>query len=418
MSVKTNSKIMKLNRWTAALAAAGIVTVPSLLHAQTNAVLTALSSTTLSGYVDTSAQWNLGTGNANNPPYSYGGASKADGFNLNVVDLALDKPLDESQWSAGYHVELWLGPDANSLATQSGGTFGGDFAIRQAYVLLRTPIGNGIDWKLGVFDTIIGYESFSSPNNPNYTRSYGFTIEPSQHTGLLGTYVVNDMVSVSAGIANTVGPTINGRATGPGTGPGGPANESFKTYMASVTLTAPTDWGWVSGSTLSVGVVNGFNGGGAEGAGVRQTSVYAGGTLATPVTGLKFGASLDYLDMHDARTVFVAGGDTDFIGNGSSWAGALYASYQATEKLTLNVRGEFADDRTDILTDQSDLGIGEAKIWAFTATAQYDLWKNVLSRVELRWDHADNAKLFGGTVSGVPTRKNAVLVAANIIYKF
>ena len=34
-------------------------------------------------------------------------------------------------------------------------------AIRQAYMTLRTPVGNGIDWKVGVWDTIIGYESTS-----------------------------------------------------------------------------------------------------------------------------------------------------------------------------------------------------------------------------------------------------------------
>ena len=52
--------------------------------------------------------------------------------------------------------------------------------------MLRTPVGNGIDWKMGVFDTVIGYESNSDPLNPNYTRSYGYTIEPTTHTGILG----------------------------------------------------------------------------------------------------------------------------------------------------------------------------------------------------------------------------------------
>ncbi|HZL43064.1 MAG TPA: hypothetical protein VFD66_07260, partial [Verrucomicrobiae bacterium] len=60
-----------------------------------------------------------------------------------------------------------------------------------------------------------------------------------------------------------------------------------------------------------------------------------------------------------------------------------------------------------------------------TLTAQYDLWKNVMSRLELRWDHALNAQgVWGGTVSngsgspGTGTRDNAVMLAANIIYKF
>src|ERR1051325_1279476 len=170
---------MKFNKWTVGLAAVGLVSLSSAVKAEdtTSTVLTSLSSTTLSGYVDTSAQWNLGTGNLNNPPYAFGGASKADGFNLNVVQISLDKPLDEAPWAAGYHVDLWFGPDANALGSQSSGT-AADLAIRQAYVSMRTPVGNGIDWKLGVFDTVIGYESLASPNNPNYTRSYGFTIEP------------------------------------------------------------------------------------------------------------------------------------------------------------------------------------------------------------------------------------------------
>ena len=52
------------------------------------------------------------------------------------------------------------------------------------------------EWKVGVFDTIIGYESVASPNNPNYSRSYGQTIEPQTHTGLLGSYRVNDTISL------------------------------------------------------------------------------------------------------------------------------------------------------------------------------------------------------------------------------
>ena len=113
-----------------------------------SSVATALASTTLSGYVDTSAQWNFGTGNANLPPYRFGGATKADGFNLNVVQVRIEKPLDETDWAAGYRVDLWAGPDANTLGTQSIDSFGSsDFAIRQAYVALRMPVGNGIDWK-------------------------------------------------------------------------------------------------------------------------------------------------------------------------------------------------------------------------------------------------------------------------------
>ncbi|HWH67798.1 MAG TPA: outer membrane beta-barrel protein, partial [Candidatus Sulfotelmatobacter sp.] len=298
---------MKFNKWTVALAAIGVVSLASAAKAEEKAssVMTALSSTTLSGYVDTSAQWNFGTGNEFAPPYRFGGPSKADGFNLNVVQLRLEKPLDESEWAAGYRVDLWAGPDANTLGTQSILAQGAaDFAIRQAYVALRAPIGNGLDFKVGVFDSIVGYESVESPNNPNYTRSYGHTIEPTTHTGVLATYRFTDMLSASVGVANTVGPIINDRAFSP-IETVNPQAESYKTYMGSIALTAPDSLGFLAGSTLYGGIVNGFSttqtrsASAISGYGENVTSYYAGATIATPVTGLRLGAAFDYLDVHN-----------------------------------------------------------------------------------------------------------------------
>src|SRR5712672_3372575 len=121
---------MSYNKWTIALAAAGVVSLASAAKAEehANSVITALSTTTLSGDVDTSAQWNFGTGNDRLPDYKFGGSSKADGFNLNVVQLRIEKPLDEQEWAAGYRVDLWAGPDANTLGTQSSAHGGLDSA--------------------------------------------------------------------------------------------------------------------------------------------------------------------------------------------------------------------------------------------------------------------------------------------------
>ncbi len=255
---ETTTIIMKLNAWTLGLVSAGLVSLPAATHAEEkpSSVLTALGSTTLSGYVDTSAQWNLGSGDANTPGYAFGGPGKADGFNLNVVKLSLAKPVDAADaWGAGYQVDMLFGPDANALATQSSGKQA-DFALQQAYVDLHAPIGNGLDFKIGEWNTIIGYESFDSINNPNFTRSYGYSIEPTTHTGILATYALSDTLSASVGIADSFGPTINGRPfLGGGTtvppGGQGPRAESFKTYMGSITFTAPTNWGVLSGSTFT-----------------------------------------------------------------------------------------------------------------------------------------------------------------------
>src|ERR1043166_8612618 len=94
---------MKRNPWIVALIGAALVNLHITAQAeeQPSSIMTALSSTTLSGYVDTSAQWNIGTGNGHVPNYAFGGSAKADGFNLNVVKLSLEKPIDAADtWGA------------------------------------------------------------------------------------------------------------------------------------------------------------------------------------------------------------------------------------------------------------------------------------------------------------------------------
>jgi hypothetical protein len=404
--------MMKVNKWTLGLAAVGLVSLPAMVQAEEkpNQLLTALSSTTISGYVDTSAHWTPGTGNANPPAFSFNTPTKQDGFNVDVVNVVIEKPLDEGTWSAGYKVDLVFGPQAVGYNASSNGDATSDVGIKQAYVALRAPVGNGVDIKIGSFDTIIGYEVYNAGSNPNYTRSWGYTIEPTEHTGVLASYQINKGIGVSAGIANTHAAGINGRSA---------RTESHKTYMASVTLTAPDSWGSLAGSGLYLGIVDGFNT-------VNDvTSYYIGTTLTTPWKALKVGAAYDYAVLHD----------NDFGPTGYAQALALYASLQATEKLSFHGRAEWAD-LTDGYATGGQFNGGAAgggvgglpdEVLSFTGTVQYDLWANVLSRLEVRWDTSiGGSKPFGGSAAGAagPTNpgganeKNAVLVAANIIYKF
>jgi long-subunit fatty acid transport protein len=193
--------------------------------------------------VDTSAQWNPSTGTGHN--YFKFGEGKADGFNLDVVQLTIAKPLDEAEWAVGYRADLWFGPDANTLNTTSTGDNTSDMAVRQAYIALRMPVGNGIDWKMGVFDSPIGYESLEAGNNPNWTRSYGHSLEPQTLTGLQASYRLSDAISFGGGIADSIGSTINGRSNPP-------KAESFKTYMGTIALTAPESWVSLRGQPSTV----------------------------------------------------------------------------------------------------------------------------------------------------------------------
>src|SRR6266498_559665 len=404
---------MKVNKWTLALATLGLVSLPTASQAEEkmNQVWTALSSTTISGYVNTSIHWNTGTGNGTVPGYVYNTSDKQDGFNLNVVDLTIQKAMDEAQWAAGYKVQLWFGPDATTFGTTLDGAGNNSpVAIKQAYVALRAPVGNGLDCKVGVFDGLLGYESHDAGSNPNYTRAYGLALTPHTHTGVEMSYQFSPLISASAAIANTVGPVINQRANPP-------KAESFKAYTAAVAITAPDDWGFIGGSTLYAGFLNGFNNSSVW----DQTSWYSGVTMNTPVKSVKVGGSFSYL------------GTTGEFGAGHSYANAwaLYTSFQAAEKLSLHLRGEYVSTDTDLFGTGASLVGGNSEIFALTGTLQYDLWKNVLSRLEIRWDHLTgdgDMTAYGGTPAtgggafGPPAspghKRNNVLIAANIIYQF
>ena len=391
---------MKFNKWTVALAATGVVSLASAVQAdESHPVNTALSSTTLSGYVDTSAIWNLGSGSQVANRFANTASDRQDGFNVNTIKLQLEKPIDEGTWSAGYKVETMFGPDANVMP----GALTSGVAIKQGYAALRAPIGNGIDFKIGQFDPIVGYEVTDSYANPNFSRSLGFNnLEPFGHTGILASYQVNDIIGVSGGVANgDSGFGLNGgslTASGFASGQVGGSMrgllaESARVYMGSVVVKAPESAGWLAGSSLYVGAVNGD----ANGAKNDPTLLYVGVSLATPIKELSLGASADLL--------FNAG-----LG-GQSYANAyaFYTGYQITEKLKANNRFEYATSGYGAFLP----GRAEDKMIGETFTLDYALWSNVLTRGEFRWDRSVD-----GGANPFDGQKNDLSLTASIVYKF
>jgi hypothetical protein len=330
------------------LAAVGVVSLTSAARAdeKPSAIQTALSNTTISGYVSASANVSL-TGNYAESPAAgipFQPVSKENGFNLDVVKLVIAKPEDATPWASGYEVDLLFGPDAVGYNTTAGsaagtlpGSFNSDFGIKQAFVTLNTPIGNGLDWKIGVFDSPLGYEVFDSGNNPNYTHSWGYDLEPTELTGLQASYKINDQWSLSAGIANTSSAGINNRNYDEG------ATDSVwhKAYFGTITYTAPSSLGFLAGSTAFAGVLYGevstpnaignqitsafspFQDG-------NQVNYYGGLTLNTPWKPLTGGAAFDYVQ--------------NFADTGANvMAYGLYATYKATDKLSFSGRGEYVE---------------------------------------------------------------------------
>ncbi len=392
---------MKFNKWTLGLAAVGAVSMASAVRADEAPKMvpltTALSSTVISGYVDVAAQYNMGNYSTAAGVPAGTAANKVDNFSLNNVVISFDKPEDESPWASGYHIDLNAGTDAvglgfgqNVVSARSSGTAA--LAIRQGYVIVRTPVGNGIDWKIGVQDDIIGYEGNTDGGNPNYTRSVGYFVEPTTLLGLIGSYKITDAVTVQAGIADATTP-LNGFGPVPNQ-----IQASDKTIAAAVAFTAPDSFGWAKGATLNLGTLLNIDAGG-------QDNFYAGLTVPTPMSALKVGASFDLVSDNN-QTAANANNDSGYVVG-------LYSSFQATDKLAFNLRGEYYDlagGTTTYAPYATTNGKGEE----VTATLQYNLWANVISRAEFRWDHADSGTAFSNTGGCA----DSFLLAANLIYTF
>jgi len=370
---------MKFSKWTLGLAAVGAVSMASAVRAdeaKMSAVNTALSNTTISGVVDVGYSQQLGDVNPGGSLPSYGVGTDSR-FSLNQVIISLDKPLDESAWASGYHIDLNFGPDTYYGSTDFN--FSDYGIVRQAYVALRTPVGNGIDWKVGVFDGVTGYEGNTFSANPNYTRSYGFSLNPATYVGAIGSYKFTDLISAQAGFVNRG--TVFGSSD---------AKRQAHDYIATLSLTAPASFGFLKGSTLNLQTVQGFDN---ESADIYSANV----TLPTPVAGLKLGLAFD------AYQSLAASEEGQVYG--------IYASYQATDKLGLALRGELvnnAKDQNNFLSRGSEV----------TATLSYNLWANVLSRLEARWDHLDQNVGGNDAYGSNGHYVNAFVLAANVAYKF
>jgi hypothetical protein len=384
---------MKFNQWTVALATAGVVSLTSAVAGESSPVNSLTSGVTLSGHVDTSAIWNFGTGTTVANRFANTASDRQDGFNLNVVKLKLEKGLDEGTWSAGYNFEMMYGPDS---IVMPGRIANGDIAIKQAYVALRAPVGNGIDFKVGQFDPTIGYEVTDSYVNPNFSRSFGFNnLEPFGHQGVLATYQFTEWMGATAGVANGFG-DISGVTTGRGFGINAKdAGESIKTYIGGLVFKAPENFGFLAGSSLYLGIVDRGFGGGVD----DQINYYVGASLSTPVEGLTVGASWDYVD------------NLNGVANMYGYAWALYGSYQLTEQLKLSYRAELAGSSGGIHLPG---GSNDEQVFGNTVTLDYALWKNVISRLEYRLDSA----VSGSVMRPFDGQKSDHSLTANIVYLF
>lgn len=147
----------------------------------------------IAGYLDASYTWS--SRHPKDPTrisgrYFYGDQNKV---NFNDFHLVIDKP--EKDWGVGIHVSGDFGRTGELLreATLWGKTFHKEPSaeLRESYITTTIPIGEGIQFKGGLFVTTLGTEIIPNPGayNDEITRSFAFNYAiPFRHLGTLFSY--------------------------------------------------------------------------------------------------------------------------------------------------------------------------------------------------------------------------------------
>ncbi len=136
-----------------------------------------------------------------------------DEFLLNQIGWVIEKPLRSDQFDIGFMMRYFAGADA-ALGAPKGGIdsspnphFGQDF--RDLYLSMHLPVlfDNGVDFKIGRMNTIIGYNGFLAPYRPFYSSDYQFFyLQDGAFTGFLLDFKISSRLNFWSGMtlgANT-----------------------------------------------------------------------------------------------------------------------------------------------------------------------------------------------------------------------
>ncbi len=369
---------------------------------QGNFIEGAMSGVRLTGYVETGYHQNFQnpafvtpTGTAVDRTQSVAVFDTvADSFTLHAVKIALDKAAPTTG-GVGFRTDLIIGQDAKVIdSAATTGANPDEFSILQGYVEARLPLhalegnnvfGDSLYFRAGKYTTLAGAEVVEGKDNWNVTRSFmfGYAI-PIAHTGARMAYDLWDgKVTLTTGLNNGWDLMED--------------NNRYKTWEGQIAF-KPSDK-FLFTTTAYVGPEN-LNQIG------HKRGVVDFVALWKATDKLSLMANVDY------------GTEGRAVGAGerADWSGyALYARYQATDKLAFATRGEIFMDHNSFRVGPGAIVGGaaiprEERYTAWTATTEYKLYENLITRLEYRYDWAETA-LFEGESS-------QSTVSAQLIYNF
>jgi len=427
---------------------------------QNNFVETAQKGIKLSGYVDAGYSYNFtGTtinGSQVNSRFAGDTVQKGD-FNLYAVKIALDKALtSENKAQAGFRTDVMIGEDAQMLINRGQPSNAGSgvnsnyngqgnsnaLFLEQAYVNLRAPVGNGWDFKLGKFVTILGYEVIERPANMNIT--YGQLWQnafPLTYVGVLSSYRFDDYLDGKLGVVNGSNSDNNTTVNG---------NSDGVALLASLNVTAPGgNANWSNNFQYSTALENNTsyqNGG-------QPTSSMPVDNFASPASGYavvynswgnwapKF-ANDKLLFAFDTALGNASWSSVENIVVNTTWYGAaVYAKYQFNDWFSLASRADYLGSNNSgkfgtqgsISTSSNanyqpnwindDGHVTGTNFWSYTITSAFNVIDNLLIRAEYRLDWGSGINSTEVTpnsneVTGVQSGGPCHYAGAEVVYSF
>jgi len=346
----------------------------------------------ISGFFDTSYTWS--SNHPKNPERISGRYFDRD-YNkivFNNFHLALDKP--EKDWGVGFHFSGDFGRTGELLREAT--LWRKDFQhepsaeLREAFFTTTIPVGEGIQFKGGVFVTPLGTEILPSPGafNDNISRSFAFNFGvPLRHFGSLFSYPFLKTLTASAGIV---------------TGWDDPHdNNSAPSGLVGVNFTPSDTFGLASNMIL-----------GPEQRGNTSDQRFTWSNVAT----------IKPMDALTLLLEFTLGFESDAptpSGKHDSWwqAFAAIASYNWTERFNTALRAELFLDNQAARTAGLDATrtMHNVLLSEFTLTSTYKFTKMFLGRAEFRQDLA-NHPVYKKSSNNADS--NQTTLALQLIYQY
>jgi hypothetical protein len=340
-------------------------------------------------------------------------------FSLDAAKLEIGKAASDPG-TVGFQLDLLYGQNAAILRNLSPGTdkpaagqpltvaSDQELFLQQAFATYNF---NGVEMKLGKFETLLGYEVVDGDGNSNVTlgvlNTFGI---PFFHTGLMFSGTVGENLAWAGGVVNGFN---NSREFGDKKGflgklawTSGPFFASFISYVGDLgeTRTRPS---------LSLG---------ADVPDDKSSATVFDAILQyQPSDSTKFWLNVDAGRTRQRSAIRGGFDHPDWIG------GAVGVRRQLTDKLYFAVRGEYFNDdggsRIGFLDAATDFRGDEINVYTATVTFGYQVAPNLQARLEYRRDWVDCEEsecnlFFGKGQVAFGEQDKSDLAVLELIYSF